>query len=49
MVASSGSTLCLVHEVMKTSKKYKDMTDDARVDAAKAMYFLYMLIVCVTA
>ena len=38
-VASAGGVGYLVPEIMKTSSKYKDWTDNERVEAAKAMYF----------
>ena len=34
-----GSTGCLVPDVMKTSMKYKNMSSEERIEAAKAIYF----------
>ena len=38
-VASCGSTGCLVPDVMKTSVKYKNMSNEERIEAAKVIYF----------
>ena len=38
-VASSGSVACLVPEIIKTSDKYKNLNEEERIEAAKAMYF----------
>ena len=38
-VASAGSVAWLVPEIMKTSEKYKNLNEDEKIEAAKAMYF----------
>lgn len=38
-IASAGGVACLVPEIMKTSEKYKDLNEDERIEAAKAIYF----------
>ena len=38
-VASSGSVMCLVPEILKNSEKYKDFSEDEKIEASKALYF----------
>ena len=48
-VASSGTVMCLVPEILKKGEKYKDFYEDERIEATKALYLLFMRIGCVTA
>ena len=38
-VASSGSVMCLVPEILKKSEKYKDFSEVEKIEATKALYF----------
>ena len=38
-VATSGSIKCLVPEVLNKSDKYKDLDEEAKVEATKALYY----------
>ena len=37
-VASSGTVMCLVPEILKKGEKYKDFYEDERIEATKALY-----------